>query len=395
MYFNNLLKYRRVIFPPDACVVDGEKISTKGYTSKYIYFVFVQVVRMSKTRTHVSPFHMLAPPPKAKLTTAIAPPACLIGKLDDMLNDWDEQPLGRPLGEELRVGQGSSSPPKTASTSSSNSENTGRAAPPPPPPPAASSINPSVDPSAGGPGPSSAGGRAGAVDSEPVGTGAASSAATGTASSGGGGGGSATVRGGIGAQASGLAASSPSAPADGRDRGEVNKTSSSNGSSRALSDWGSSVSSGPSRKRSCTGSGSGNGEAAAGGGGYDHSVAPSRNPPHNNNSKSSSNINRNTYSPHNGASSAYLGASCFPLPLPRPAGACSVVQEARAFAPAQHLAVLQALLNGEEEQGDKDFHSDSDSEREESSAGGGGGDSFAVAGSGTERVAGGSGMRAT
>lgn len=43
--------------------------------------------------------------------------------------------------------------------------------------------------------------------------------------------------------------------------------------------------------------------------------------------------------------SASAGPCEFPPSLPRPAGGGGVVQEARAFAPAQHLAVLRALLD--------------------------------------------------
>lgn len=46
------------------------------------------------------------------------------------------------------------------------------------------------------------------------------------------------------------------------------------------------------------------------------------------------------------SSSLGAGDGCFPppVPLPRPGG--SILQQARAHAPAQHLAVLRALLDG-------------------------------------------------
>lgn len=53
---------------------------------------------------------------------------------------------------------------------------------------------------------------------------------------------------------------------------------------------------------------------------------------------------------------------CFPPPLPRPTRGGGVVQEARAFAPAQHLAVLGALLRGEGNDGAAESDSDSEDE---------------------------------
>lgn len=68
------------------------------------------------------------------------------------------------------------------------------------------------------------------------------------------------------------------------------------------------------------------------------------------------------------------GACCFPPPLPRPVGGGGVVQEARAFAPAQHLAVLRALLDGGEEGAEGNLvGSDSESGEDDERVGGSGG----------------------
>ena len=84
------------------------------------------------------------------------------------------------------------------------------------------------------------------------------------------------------------------------------------------------------------------------------------------------------------SASSSEGFGCFPPPLlPRPAGGgggCGggVLQEARACAPAQHLAVLRALLDGDEEEQRAAVawsDSDSDGERDRNGEGqtGGGG----------------------
>lgn len=150
-------------------------------------------------------------------------------------------------------------------------------------------------------------------------------------------------------------ASRPQAPCG--DRGGSNKINSKNCSGRSSSGVCSSASS----KNHVNGTS--HGAAAAG---LDHlAILPREFPRNNISSVGGSSSNKTLH----GVSSVNLETHCFPPPLPRPA--LGVVQEARAFAPSQHLAVLQALLNGEQGQGDTDFDTDSDSEKEEETDSGG------------------------
>eukprot|EP00903_Cladosiphon_okamuranus_P013971 g12992.t1 len=317
--------------------------------------------------------------------------------LDDMLNEWDVLPLGGTL-----VGGSESRPePKAASASAnSSSESTRLKAPsPPPPPPLAPS---SIDLSLKAPAAAATAASGVVGSSKPAvvaGAGASASevaASSGAGGAGGGGGGSAAVQGGAGTQVTGLAASSPSSTTDGdsgrKKRGGAgnNKKSSagSTGGQRVSSEGGGSSTSTSSsttaaaatatttsrRKRGCNG--------RSGGGGHVNPGVPSRSTPHNHPENTTTTTTTNNNRSNAGPSPAYAGASCFPPSVPRAAGAGGVVQEARAFAPAQHLAVLQALLNGDEEQGDRGFQSDSDSEREEAGALGNAGVGGSVVGAG-------------
>ncbi|CAN0239054.1 unnamed protein product, partial [Ectocarpus fasciculatus] len=84
---------------------------------------------------------------------------------------------------------------------------------------------------------------------------------------------------------------------------------------------------------------------------------PSRNLPHNNSRSRGGSSTTAKAAASAGPAVPDPGTRCFPPPLPIPSGAGGV-------APAQHLAVLQALLNeGGGEEGAS--YSDSDSEREE------------------------------
>lgn len=283
---------------------------------------------------------------------------CVLAQLDEMLGDWD-----RELGSGL-------DPPPPLNTPSSTCSTRGLAAPVPTP--AQRATNPLFESVAGVAGLSSSAcyfasdGRGSAADGGRVGSGTACYAGAGALLPGSGGVGAASggaARGAPGAQYSGPLAAASRAPATGGERGKNKSNNSKNSSGRSSSGFGSSVSSKNHGNGKCHGgSGGGGGGSGVIGGGGDHMATLPRDLPRNNSSTVGGSSSSN-------ALHANMGTRCFPPPLPSPA--VGVVQEARAFAPGQHLAVLQALLNGEEGQGDKGFHSDSDSEREEGADGGG------------------------
>lgn len=263
-----------------------------------------------------------------------------------MLGDWD------------RAEKSGFEPCPSLNASSSKCSIRGLAAPVPPHVQRAAS--PPLESSAGKAGPSVSayspgGGRGGAVDRYSADAGA-------WLSGGGGRSGGGAARGSRSAPNSGLAAASRS-PAAGGGGSRSNKNNGENSSSgRSSSGVGSSTGSRSHGK--CRSDGAAADATAAGGG--DRMASLSRSLPQGNSSCVGGSPNNNSLY---GVSSLDLGTHCFPPPLPRPT--LGVVQEARAFAPGQHLAVLQALLNGEEGQGDQGFHSDSDSEREEETGSGG------------------------